>query len=173
MCWNKKDRLHIECNNYEKVNENMQETNENLQEVIDDEVLANDFEIIEKAFDEFKNGVNYKLNQKMKLIAYLNNDIDRLNKRITAKDVMQEILPILSLMYKDLSVSKDCNTLKQQMEVRFEQLESAFSIAGIELKMHKPMDGIEENEKAIITYMPTADKELNNKVAYTKKILYY
>lgn len=161
--WLKKKMKKVE----KKMDENYTErTNyDNNNDTVDQ--IFRDFD---DAYKALRKSIVHDLTDYKQMYFYEKNQSDIYKNKIQVRDVMCEILPIISEIKNDVIDSTDLDKLKSLIRVRYKQLFAAFSRAGIKIQAHERFQEIELNERINGLVKQTTDPSLNQKVAYSSKM---
>ena len=144
----KMDENYTERTNYDNNNDTV------------DQILRN--------FDDAYKALRTEYNQIKAMYSYEKEQSAFYKNKIQVRDVMVEILPIISDIKNDVIDKTDLDELKRLIRVRYKQLFEAFSRAGIEIKAHERYQEIDPNERINGLVKQTTDPSLDQKVASSK-----
>ena len=165
MCWLKKS---------EKKKESIKMSNDNEimggQSAVDEEV-AQIFGRLDESYAEVKRSIQQELCEYKDMLARANNQANIYKNKVQVRDVMEELLPILSEILNDVQDGTALDVLKETLSARFKQMKTALKRVGIELLLHernKPVDGSEKLN--VSSVQPTNDSRMHQCVAFSNKM---
>ena len=158
----------------EKKKENIKMSNDNEsmggQSAVDEEV-AQIFGRLDESYAEVKRSIQQELCEYKDMLARANNQANIYKNKVQVRDVMEELLPILSDILNDVQEGTALDELKKTLLVRFKQMKAALKRVGIELLSHernKPVDGSEKLN--VSSVQPTNDRRMHQCVAFSNKM---
>lgn len=131
------------------------------------------FRDFDDAYKALRKSIVHELTTDYKqMYFYEKNQSDIYKNKIQVRDVMGEILPIISEIKNDVIDITDLDELKSVIRSRYKQLFAAFLRAGIEIKAHERSQEIDPNESESIngSGKQTTDPSLHQKVARSNKM---
>lgn len=155
-----------------KENIKMDNVNESMgeQSAVDEEV-AQIFGRLDESYAEVKRSIQQELCEYKDMLTRANNQANIYKNKVQVRDVMEELLPILSDIQNDVQEGTALDELKKTLLVRFKQMKAALKRVGIELLSHernKPVDGSEKLN--VTSIQPTNDRRLHQCVAFSNKM---
>ena len=149
----------------DNINENMGEQSEVNEEI------AQIFGGLDRSYAEVKQSIQRELCEYKDMLARAKNQANIYKNKVHVRDVMEELLPILSEMRNEILQEWTVDDLRKTLLTRFMQMEVALKRVGIELLSHernKPVDGSEKLNVSSI--QPTSDCRLHQCVAFSNKM---
>lgn len=151
----------------------MSNDNESMggQSAVDEEV-AQIFGRLDESYAEVKRLIQQELCEYKDMLARANNQANIYKNKVQVRDVMEELLPILSDILNDVQEGTALCELKETLLVRFKQMKAALKRVGIELLLHernKPVDGSEKLWYPS-SVQPTNDRKMHQCVAFLNKM---
>lgn len=149
----------------DNINENMAEQSEVNEEV------AQIFGGLDRSYAEVKQSIQRELCEYKDMLARAKNQANTYKNKIQARDVMEELLPILSEMKNDILQEGSVDDLRKILLTRFIQMKVALKRVGIELMSHERNQPVDGSEKLnVISIQPTSDRRLHQCVAFSNKM---
>lgn len=137
---------------------------------INDEGTSQIFQGFELEYTALKQSITRELSDYRDMLTRERNQLNVYKNKVQTRDVMEELLPILSYMKNDVLDSMNLDDLKETLIIRFKQMKTALKRVGIELQAHERNQPIEANEKINASPKATADRNLHYKVACSTKM---
>lgn len=137
---------------------------------INDEETSQIFQGFESEYAALKKSIARELSDYRDMLTRERNQLNVYKNKVQVRDVMEELLPILSDIKNDVLDSTNLDDLKEAITIRFKQLKNALKRVGIELQAHERKQPIETNEKINVSPKVTVDRNLHYKVACSTKM---
>lgn len=158
----------------EKKKENIKMSNDNEsmggQSAVDEEV-AQIFGRLDESYAEVKQSIQRELCEYRDMLARATNQANIYKNKVQVRDVMEELLPILSEMKNDILQEGTTDDLRKILLARFTQMKMALKRVGIELLSHDRNKSVEGLEKLnVSSIQPTSDRRLHQCVAFSNKM---
>ena len=128
------------------------------------------FRDFDDAYNALKKTISVEFGDMEDMLARERRQANIYKNKVQVRDVMDEILPIISTIRNDVVDSTDLNELKKLVQIRYKQLFVAFSNAGIKIQMHERNQDIDLEEKINGSSKPTTEPSLHQKVACSNKM---
>lgn len=149
----------------DKINENRGEQNEVNEEV------AQIFGGLDRSYAEVKQSIQREFCEYKDMLTRAKNQANVYKNKVQVRDVMEELLPILSEMRNDILQEGTVDDLRKILLTRFTQMKVALKRVGIELLSHERNKPVDSSEKLnVSSILPTSDRRLHQCVAFSNKM---
>lgn len=131
------------------------------------------FRDFDDAYNALKKTISVEFDDMEDMLARERRQANIYKNKVQVRDVMDEILPILTDIQNDVMDSTDLDELKKTIKNQYKRLFIAFSKAGVKIQMHERNQTIELEEKidgSSSSSKPTTDPTLHQKVAYSNRM---
>ena len=161
----KKENKKMDDIKMDDINVGMKEQSEVNEEM--DQIFGE----LDRCYAEVKQSIQRELCEYRDMLTRAKNQANIYKNKVQVRDVMEELLPILSEMRNDILQEGTADDLRKILLTRFTQMKVALKRVGIELLLHernKPVDGSEKLNVSSI--QPTSDCRLHQCVAFSNKM---
>lgn len=142
----------------------------NSNQDINNDTISQIFRGLDAEYDTLKQAIAREFSDYEDMLARERKQATIYKNKVQVRDVMEEILPVLSEMRNDAIDSTDLIELKTAIQSRYKQLFIALSKVGIKVQMHERNQPIAIDEKVNGSSKKTTDPNLHQKVACSNKM---
>lgn len=139
-------------------------------EEINNDTISQIFRGLDAEYSTLKQAIAREFSDYKDMLARERKQATIYKNKVQVRDVMEEILPVLSGMRNDVMDSTDLNELKTVIQSRYKQLFIALSKVGIKIQTHERNQPIAIDEKVNGSSKATNDPKLNQTVACSYKM---
>lgn len=125
---------------------------------------------LDRCYAEVKRSIQRELCAYKDMFVRAENEAKIYKNKVQVRDVMMELLPILSDIKNDVEEETSLDDLRKTILIRFKQMKVALHRVGVNLLSHEKYQPVNGAEQLNATVQPTNDPKLHHCVAYTQRM---
>ena len=142
------------------------------QEIENDEIEQK-LKEFDRLYQNLRNKISYEFSDYEDELKRARNQANSYKNKVQTREVLKEILPILSDIFNEVLDSHDLDELKKYIiDISRKQLEKAFKGVGVTVQMHNRGDIIPQSEELNVSAQPikTSNRDDDQRVARSTRM---